>query len=177
MSQANELPNASITARAPRYEPPIPATTTTSHFARRVFATACTSSRNWQPQPQKEPQDSIRKEQLDSTKETKDNEIISSEANEKMKEEKDIIMKEEKEKKYDQNDILQEALDQKSISIIDFANELDYILTSIKSTWENYRDGYTKYCVEEIRPKVNELLNYPCINSNREKVILAMLPS
>ena len=125
-----------------------------------------------QPQPQKEPQDSIRKERLDSIKETKDNEIISSEANEKMREEKDIIMKEEKEKKYNQNDILQEALDQKSISIIDFANELDYILTSIKSTWENYRDGYTKYCVEEIRPKVNELLNYPCINSNREKVIL-----
>ena len=125
-----------------------------------------------QPQPQKEPQDSIKKEQLDSVQEAKDTETISDEANQKMMEEKDIIMKEEKEKKYNKNDILQEALDQKSISIINFANELDNILTSINTTWENYRDGYAKYCAEEIRPKVNELLNYPCINSNREKVIL-----
>ena len=125
-----------------------------------------------QPQPEKEPQDSVKKEQLNSVQEIKDTEAISSEANQKMMEERDIIMKEEKDKKYNQNDILQEALDQKSISILNFANELDNILTSINTTWENYRDGYAKYCVEEIKPKINELLNYPCINSNREKVIL-----
>ena len=46
MSHANELPSASITARAPRYDPPMPATTTTSHFSRRVSAAACTSAMN-----------------------------------------------------------------------------------------------------------------------------------
>ena len=122
--------------------------------------------------PQKEPRDSRKKTKLNSVQEIKENQTISNEATQKMIEDNDIIMNEEKEKRLNENEILQEALDQKSISIINFANELENILASIKTTWENYRDGYPKYFLEEIKPKVEELLNYPCINSNREKVIL-----
>ena len=63
-------------------------------------------------------------------------------------------------------------MDYKSASIINLSTEFDNILTSINTTWENYREGYVKYFNEEVKPKFNELLSYPCINSNRKKVIL-----
>ena len=68
--------------------------------------------------------------------------------------------------------MIQEALDQKSASIINLSNELEGILTSINTTWENYPEGYAKYYIEEIKPKFHELLNYPCITSYQEKVLL-----
>ena len=120
---------------------------------------------------QKEPQDTIRQTIPDSNKN-----IVretSTETAQKIEvEENDNLNSFENGKKINENNLIQEALDHKSVSIINLANELDTILTSINSTWENYPAGFTKYYNEEIKPKFNELLSYPCITSNQEKVIL-----
>ena len=120
---------------------------------------------------QKEPQDTIRQTIPDS-----DKNIVretSTETAQKIEvEENDNLNSFENGKKINENNLIQEALDHKSVSIINLANELDSILTSINNTWENYPAGFVKYYNEEIKPKFNELLSYPCITSNQEKVIL-----
>ena len=120
---------------------------------------------------QKEPQDTIRQTIPDSNKN-----IVretSTETAQKIEvEENDNLNSFENGKKINENNLIQEALDHKSVSIINLANELDTILTSINGTWENYPAGFVKYYNEEIKPKFNELLSYPCITSNQEKVIL-----
>ena len=120
---------------------------------------------------QKEPQDSTRKAVSELVQEIKETNT-SSEAAQKMQEEQKIIIDEETQKKISENEMIQEALDQKSASIIKLSNELESILSSINTTWENYPEGYAKYFTEEIKPKFQELLNYPCITSYREKVLL-----
>ena len=120
---------------------------------------------------QKEPQDSTRKAVSDLVQEIKDTNT-SSEVAQKMQEEQKIIIDEEAQKKISENEMIQEALDQKSASIVNLSNELEGILTSINTTWENYPEGYAKYFTEEIKPKFQELLNYPCVTSYREKVLL-----
>ena len=120
---------------------------------------------------QKEPKDSIPDSNefsnLNTTAQT------SSEAKYKISQEtNNKIEIEENEKKINENEIIQEAIDYKSASILNLSTELDSILISINTTWENNRQGYFKYFNEEVKPKLNELLSYPCINSNREKVIL-----
>ena len=120
---------------------------------------------------QKEPQDTIRQTIPDSNQN-----IIqetSTETSQKIEiEQSDSTNNFENGKNISENNLIQEALDHKSISIINLANELDGVLTSINSTWENYRGGFVKFYDEEIKPKFNELLSYPCITSNQEKVIL-----
>ena len=120
---------------------------------------------------QKEPKDSIPDSNefsnLNTTAQT------SSEAKYKISQEtNNKIEIEENEKKINENEIIQEAIDYKSTSILNLSTELDSILISINTTWENNRQGYFKYFNEEVKPKLKELLSYPCINSNREKVIL-----
>ena len=120
---------------------------------------------------QKEPQDTIRQTNIDSNKN-----IIQQTSSETAKkievEDNNNTKYVENGKKINENDIIHEALDHKSMSIINLANELDGLLTRINNTWENYREGFAKYYSEEIKPKFNELLSYPCITSNQEKVIL-----
>ena len=120
---------------------------------------------------QKEPQDTIRQAIPDSNQN-----IIqetSTETSQKIEiEENESTNNFENGKNISENNLIQEALDHKSISIINLANELDGVLTSINNTWENFRGGFVKFYNEEIKPKFNELLSYPCITSNQEKVIL-----
>ena len=118
-----------------------------------------------------EPQDSDKKGE--SNLANAEAQTISNEVNQKIMEEKDVIMKEENAKKStDNNDILQEALNQKFVPLLNFYNKLDSILISINSTWENHRDGYAKFFSEEIRPKILELLSYPCTYSKGDKIIV-----
>ena len=118
-----------------------------------------------------EPQDSDKKDESNLV--NTEAQTVSNEANQKIMEEKDVIMKEENANKLnDNNDILQEALNQKFVPMLNFYNKLDSILTSINSTWENYRDGYTKFFSEEIRPKIYELLSFPCTYSKGDKIII-----
>ena len=120
---------------------------------------------------QKEPQDNIRATNKNSNPNTTTE--PSSEAEQKISQEvNNKINIEENGKKLNESELIQEALDYKSASIINLSTELDSILNSINTTWENYREGYVKYFNEEVKPKFNELLSYPCINSNREKVLL-----
>jgi hypothetical protein len=118
-----------------------------------------------------EPQDSDKKDESNLV--NTEAQTVSNEANQKILEEKDVIMKEENANKLnDNNDILQEALNQKFVPMLNFYNKLDSILTSINSTWENYRDGYAKFFSEEIRPKIYELLSFPCTYSKGDKIII-----
>ena len=56
--------------------------------------------------------------------------------------------------------------------ILNFSNELDNILSSINATWENFNQGFEEYYNKEIFPKIQELINYPCITALQDKVIL-----
>ena len=92
---------------------------------------------------QKEPKDSIPDSNefsnLNTTAQT------SSEAKYKISQEtNNKIEIEENEKKINENEIIQEAIDYKSASILNLSTELDSILISINTTWENNRQGYFK---------------------------------
>ena len=61
---------------------------------------------------------------------------------------------------------------EKTNQILNFSNELDNILASINTTWENLNQGFEEYYNKEIFPKMQELTNYPCITALQDKVIL-----
>ena len=118
-----------------------------------------------------EPQDTIpNQNQITQENQT---EQISTEANQKMlEEEKNETRNEESEKKMKEEEMnIKEALDQKSLAIINFSNELETLLLSIQTIWENNNEGFVKYYTEEVKPKFNEYLSYPSITAYREKVI------
>ena len=122
-------------------------------------------------QSQNEPQDTVNEQISNNTHNTA--EQISTEITQKLiEEENNKIKSEENGGLIQENNLVKEALDQKSLSIINLANELEYVLASIKTTWENDLEGFNKYYTEGIKPKLNEYLSYPCITANQEKVIL-----
>ena len=96
----------------------------------------------------------------------------NNESNQKILEEENKIKSEEDMKKINEKKMLQEALEQKRKSIKNFLQETNNVLSSIISTWENYREGYNKYFTEELKPKFNEFLSYPCITSFQDKAII-----
>ena len=100
---------------------------------------------------EKEPQDSKRKTES-QPKTSDENKIITDE--EINKTQSELTVKE------------------KPNQILNFSNELDNILASINTTWENYNQGFTDYYQKEILAKLQELINYPCINAIQDKVIL-----
>lgn len=55
---------------------------------------------------------------------------------------------------------------------LNFSNELDNLLASINTTWENFNQGFEEYYHNEILAKLQELLKYPCITALQDKVIL-----
>ena len=64
------------------------------------------------------------------------------------------------------------TVQEKTNQILNFSNELDNILASINTTWENLNQGFEEYYDKEIFPKMQELTNYPCITALQDKVIL-----
>ena len=129
---------------------------------------------------QKEPQDSVRKKKqmqemqemkdLNQPKEKSPEDNVSPHKKENEENNNKIIIDEENQKI--KSESIQEAVKEKSKQILNFSNELDNILASILKTWENYREGFQNYYLNEIRQKFNELLNYPCVTMCQEKVIL-----
>ena len=117
------------------------------------------------------PLDSTQKADQERGQEMKDLNT-NNESNQKILEEENKIKSEEDMKKINEKKMLQEAQEQKIKSIMNFLQETNNILSSIISTWENYREGYNKYFTEELKPKFNEFLSYPCITSFQDKAII-----
>ena len=126
---------------------------------------------------QKEPQDSVRgnnDQKLESKNQPRDKvpeDNISYHTNQKTEEDENKIIIDEENQKI-KSESIQEAVKEKSKQILNFSNELDNILVSINTTWENYREGFSNYYQSDIIPKINEYLNYPCITIFQEKIIL-----
>ena len=125
---------------------------------------------------QKEPQDSVRNndQNLQSQNQPRDKvpeDNISYHTKQKTEEDENKIIIDEENQKI-KSESIQEAVKEKSKQILNFSNELDNILASINTTWENYREGFSNYYQSDIIPKINEYLNYPCITVLQEKIIL-----
>ena len=130
-----------------------------------------------EPSDSKEPQDSIRPKQSSIEEEQpKDNEydINNQEMSEKIGEEMKDIKSEENEKITNEH-IVDEELIESSKELKNFYSDLETILININNIWNYNREGYVNHYITEIKPKINELLTYPCITSFQDKVILISL--
>ena len=114
---------------------------------------------NKQPKAQNNPEEKIPQDSLPAIQNSKEDDYHKI----------DIV---EEDQKIKNESIIQEAVHRKSIQILNFSNELEKILASLNIIWENNRDGYNKFYQNDIIPKINELLNYPCITSDEDKIFL-----
>ena len=133
----------------------------------------------------KEPQDSVRKnpnnqiELKDISKEKEkvpqDNISHRKKSNGDPEEHKISVMDEEDVKIKNEiqgNELVNQIVEEKSIEIINFSNELDNILASLNIVWEKNRDGFENYYQTDVIPKINEFLSYPCVTAVQEKIYL-----
>ena len=67
---------------------------------------------------------------------------------------------------------IQEIEKQNKNQLINFQNELNNLLTLINTLWQQNKDDFNDYYLKEISPKINGLLNYPCITSIENKIDL-----
>jgi len=109
----------------------------------------------------------INNETKESTTKENEKEPKDSDSKHISKDDNKIITDEEINKT--KNEIIEK---EKSNQILNFSNELDNILASINAAWENLNQGYTEYYRKEILAKLQEFINYPCITTLQDKVVL-----
>ena len=122
----------------------------------------------------KEPQDSIPKshtQQLDQNQIQPEEKYPHDSIPKEIKEEENIKINEEENKNIN-NEEIQKMINEKSEQLINFSNELENILITINIEWEKSKEGYFNYYSSFLIPKFKELLDYPCITTFHEKILL-----